>query len=284
MLRKQAKVLVPFIIVFAAIVLGLSLFHNPSANTYQTKDDILSQSDSLQADEENSTSIDKIINTKGIPILYYHSVRPTEDNELIISPEKLKEQLEFLKSEGYQSLSLKEFSEYILNNAPVPEKSVLITFDDGYMDNYANAFPVLKELNMKAVIFCITFKLDGSYYLSNDAIKEMTDYGIDIQSHTVNHDDLSSLNYQDTLTTLKNSKENLESITNSKIYAIAYPYGKFNDNTFDAAKNAGYTLGFITNTGLAKPSDDPLKLKRIYISSEYNLDTFKKLFYDTINS
>lgn len=284
MLKKHAKVFIPFIILFTAILLGLSSFNHYSNADHQTQNDILPPSDSIQDEDENSSLANKTINSKGIPVLYYHSVRPTEDNELIISPEKLKEQLEFLKSEGYKSLSLQEFSDYILNNAPVPEKSVLITFDDGYMDNYDNAFPVLKELNMKAVIFCITFKLDGSYYLSNDAIKEMTDYGIDIQSHTVNHDDLSSLNYQDTLTTLKNSKESLESITNSKIYAIAYPFGKFNDSTFDAAKSAGYTLGFITNTGLAKPSDDPLKLKRIYISSEYNLDTFEKLLYDTINS
>lgn len=284
MLKKQAKVLILFIILFAAILLGLSLFHNSSNAPSQTQDEILSQSDSIQTDEETSPLENKVINTKGIPVLYYHSVRSTEDNELIISPEKLKEQLEFLKLEGYKSLSLQEFSDYILNNSPVPEKSILITFDDGYMDNYENAFPILKELNMKAVIFCITFKLDGSYYLSEDSIKEMNNYGIDIQSHTVNHDDLSTLNYQDTFTTLKKSKENLESITNSKIYAIAYPYGKFNDSTTKAAKNAGYTLGFVTNTGLAKPSDDPLKLKRIYINSEYDLDTFKKIFSNTINS
>lgn len=284
--KKPINIIIITLTIIAIILMALSFLHVPKPKNKETNDRLLQNN--LYTESNNTSNYseqnNKIYNTKGIPVLYYHSIRPTEDNELILSPEKLKEQLSFLKSEGYTSLTLSEFSSYILNNAPIPEKSFLITFDDGYMDNYDYAFPILKELNMKATIFCTTFKLDGSYYLSSEALKEMSNYGIDIQSHTVNHDDLSSLSYTDQIDTLKNSKSYLENLLNKEIYAIAYPFGNINEETLKATKEAGYTLGFITSTGLSKPSNNPLQLKRIYVSSKYTLDVFKDIFYNTINS
>lgn len=284
--KKPINIIIITLTIIAIILMALSFLHVPKPKNKETNDRLLQNN--LYTESNNTSNYseqnNKIYNTKGIPVLYYHSIRPTEDNELILSPEKLKEQLSFLKSEGYTSLTLSEFSSYILNNAPIPEKSFLITFDDGYMDNYDYAFPILKELNMKATIFCTTFKLDGSYYLSSEALKEMSNYGIDIQSHTVNHDDLSSLSYTDQIDTLKNSKSYLENLLNKEIYAIAYPFGNINEETLKATKEAGYTLGFITSTGLSKPSNNPLQLKRIYVSSKYTLDVFKDIFYNTVNS
>ena len=112
----------------------------------------------------------------GVPVLYYHSVDPSEANEVIISPEKLREELTFIKDSGYTTLTMSELNDYILNNAPIPEKSIVITFDDGYADNYANAFPILKELDMKATIFVISnFTDNDGYYMTSQQIKEMSD-------------------------------------------------------------------------------------------------------------
>ena len=280
--KKRINLIIIILTSAAILLMVLSFLNNPVYKN--TNSNGISYTDESKDKSPELKNNNQIYNISGVPVLYYHSIRPTEDNELILSPEKLKKQLNFLKSEGYTSLSLSEFSNYILNNTPVPPKSFLITFDDGYMDNYYYAFPILKELNMKATIFCITFKLDGTYYLSAEALKEMSDYGIDIECHTVNHDDLSSLSYDDQLTTLKNSKSYLENLLNKKIYAIAYPFGNINNETTKAVEEAGYTLGFLTSTGLAKSSDNPLQLKRIYISSEYDLDTFKDLFYNAVNS
>lgn len=274
--KKPINIIIIALTIVAIILMALSFLHVPNSKNKETNDSY-TNSTYLQKDNKLNTN-------RGIPVLYYHSIRPTEDNELILSPEKLKEQLKFLKSEGYTSVTLSQFRSYILDNTPLPEKSFLITFDDGYMDNYDYAFPILKELNMTATIFCTTFKLDGSYYLSSEALKEMSSYGIDIQSHTVNHDDLSSLDYTNQLTTLKKSKAYLEDLLNKEIFAIAYPFGNINDSTLKAAKEAGYTLGFITSTGLSKSSDNPLQLKRIYVSSKYSLDSFKDIFYNTVNS
>ncbi|MBE6063391.1 MAG: polysaccharide deacetylase family protein [Clostridium butyricum] len=231
--------------------------------------------------ESNNTPIEMpITNTKlvndnrGIPVLYYHSVNDVITNEVTISPALLRKELEYIKNQGYITLSMNEVENYILNNEPIPEKSILITFDDGYMDNYYNAYPILKELNMKATIFCITSKLDGSYYLSEDAIKEMSQNNIDIESHTVTHTHLNKLTYDEQIKELSESKSKLESIVGKKITAIAFPFGDYNKNSIDAAKNCGYNLAFTTNKGFADRNDNPLELNRIYISSYYDMNTF----------
>ena len=149
------------------------------------------------------------------------------------------------------------------------------------MNNYTEAFPMLKELNMTATIFCVGNSLDGSYYLSEEAIKEMSDYGIDIESHTVNHVHLDTMSYDEQLLELKNSKNILEKITGKEVLSLAYPFGDYNDNTIKAAKDAGYKMGFTTKLGLSDRTDDIYKLDRIYISSSYDMNTFKNLLKNT---
>ena len=218
----------------------------------------------------------------GVPVLYYHSVDPSEANEVIISPEKLREELTFIKDSGYTTLTMSELNDYILNNAPIPEKSIVITFDDGYADNYANAFPILKELDMKATIFVISnFTDNDGYYMTSQQIKEMSDYGIDIQSHTASHAHLNQLTYEEQLNELKTSKEKLESITEKPVISIAYPFGDYDDNTILASKEAGYSLSFNTNRGLSDRNDNPLTLNRIYVSSAYSIEQFKEILNTT---
>lgn len=222
----------------------------------------------------DNPSINLVNDNRGIPVLYYHSVNDVVDNEVTISPSLLKKELEYIKAQGYTTLSIKEVENYILNNQPIPEKSILITFDDGYMDNYYNAYPILKELNMKATIFCITSELDGSYYLSEDAIKEMSKNNIDIESHTVNHLHLNTLTYDEQLRELTESKAKLENITGNKITSIAFPFGDYNEDSIKAAKNSGYSIAFTTNKGFANRDNNPLELDRIYVSSYYDMNTF----------
>ncbi len=224
----------------------------------------------------------KLVNDNvGVPVLYYHSVRESADNEVTITPEKLRMQLKYIKDQGYITLTMSELKNYLLDNSPIPQKSIVITFDDGYMDNYYNAFPILKDLDMVATIFCITSNLDGSYYLSKDAITEMSNYGIDIQSHTVNHHKLDKMTYSEQLAELKTSKKTLEAITGKEVTSIAYPFGNFNDNSIKAAKDAGYTLGFTTRRGLSDRDDNSLKIDRIYINSNYDMSTFKEVLTKT---
>ena len=209
--------------------------------------------------------------------MYYHAVDPAHPGEeLYVSPTQLKEQLQLIKSLGYTSLTMAEVNDYIKNNKAIPEKSILITFDDGYTDNYTYAFPILKELDMKATIFVVTSGTDNdNYYVSSEQIKEMSDYGIDIESHTVSHVHLNTLSYENQLEELKNSKSKIESITKKDVLSVAYPYGDYNEDTKKATIAAGYSIAFTTDTGLADRTDNPVALNRIYVNSLNSIDIFK---------
>ena len=264
----------------------ITTYNDDTVDKFKSKSDSETQKNSTndKSTIQNMESFDEstlVNDNRGVPVLYYHSVRESADNEVTITPEMLKTQLKYIKDEGYITLTLSELKEYLLNNSPIPSKSIVITFDDGYMDNYYSAFPILKDFNMVATIFCITSNLDGTYYLSKDAITEMSNYGLDIQSHTVNHPHLNKMTYDEQLTELKESKKTLESMTGKKVDSIAYPFGDFNDDSINAAKAAGYTLGFTTKRGLSDRDDNPLELDRIYISSKYDMNTFKELLAKT---
>lgn len=253
----------------------------PPETTAEKQEDYNINDKTIKQNSRSFDNLNLINDNRGVPVLYYHSVLESADNEVTITPEKLRAELKYIKDQGYTTITISELKNYLLHNSPIPEKSIVITFDDGYMDNYYNAFPILKDLDMVATIFCITSELDGSYYLSEDAIKEMSNYGIDIESHTVNHPKLDKLTYEEQLKELKESKSTLESITGKGVDSIAYPFGNLNDDSVKAAKAAGYELGFTTNRGLSDRDDNPLKLDRIYISSNYDMNTFKEVLSGT---
>lgn len=290
-------------IVVLLLILGIlciSIFISKQSNDSDSINNIESENTSEESISPPDTSIEQdkteedkskeedrfkdlplINDNRGVPVLYYHSIDPSESNEVILSPQKLKAQLQYIKDSGYTTLTMTELNDYISKHTPIPEKSIVITFDDGYKDNYTNAFPILKELDMKATIFVITSVIDDGYYLSKNEIKELSDYGIDIQSHTVKHLHLNTLSYEEQLQELKTSKETLEAITNKPVISVAYPFGDHDENTLKAAKASGYNLGFLTDKGLAKPTSQSISLNRIYVSSAYSMDTFKERLLNT---
>lgn len=263
---------------------------NDSSNVASQEENISNDSNTEDNDLKDSNRFEGIKLTSediGVPVLYYHSVLPdsevTTPNEVTISPEKLKAELELVKNLGYTTLTISELNDYLNKKIEISEKSIVITFDDGYTDNYIHAFPILKELDMKATIFMISSQIDSGYYMSADQLKEMQDYGIDIESHTANHVYLDTLSYNEQLKELTDSKKRLEEVLGKEVTSIAYPYGNYNEDTIKAAEAAGYTLGFTTNKGLDKQTSNKLKLDRIYVSSTYSLDTFKDRLLNTKN-
>jgi peptidoglycan/xylan/chitin deacetylase (PgdA/CDA1 family) len=252
-----------------------------TSNTKETAENTTDTQEKIEKPKDPFEGLALTNNNIGVPVLYYHSVDPSEANEVTISPSKLKEQLKFIKDSGYTTLTMAQLNDYLINNKPIPEKSIMITFDDGYMDNYNNAFPILKELQMNATIFVITSGIDDGYYMSSKQLKEMSDYGIDIESHTVNHLHLNQLSYEKQLEELKNSRDKLKILLNKDVTAVAYPFGDLNDNTKKAVKNAGYTLAFTTNRGYSDRDDSAILLDRIYVSSKYTMDEFKDRLLNT---
>ncbi|PRR78607.1 Poly-beta-1,6-N-acetyl-D-glucosamine N-deacetylase precursor [Clostridium liquoris] len=210
-----------------------------------------------------------------ITVLMYHSVGYEKNNGLRMSEEQFRKQMKYIKDNGYTALTLDELYSYFIENKPIPKKSLVITFDDGYLDNYKYAYPILKEFNLKATIFVIADNIDkDNRSMNSGQLKELQSNGIDIQSHTLKHEELNKLSYELQLKTLKESKQVMENILDKKVNYIAYPYGKYNEDTIRAAKDAGYIMGFVTGGRVAKKDDGIYTVHRIGVVAGDGMDVF----------
>lgn len=212
-----------------------------------------------------------------IPVLMYHSIAKEKGNGLRVPKEIFREQMQYLKDNNYITLTLDELYSRLESGKKIRDNSVVITFDDGYEDNYKEAYPILKEYGFNATIFVITSFIDkGDIFLKSSELKEMDKNGIDIESHTENHDKLPLLSYKEQMKTMSNSKEYLEDMLSKKVYYIAYPFGQHNKNTLKAAKNAGYKMALTTEGRWAGKKNGIYTLKRIYVNSIFDMDVFKE--------
>lgn len=218
----------------------------------------------------------KLIKEQGVPILYYHSVLREEGNELRMPPEQFAEQMTYLKEEGYESVSLNQLYTAAYQGGILPEKPFVITFDDGYEDNYTNAYPIIKENGFTATVFMVTSYIDGKGYLSWAQLQELVANGWEIESHTVNHPYLTQIDSAILLKELKNSKEQLERELGKKVNFIAYPYGAVNGNVVSALQDAEYLMAVTTERGWAGGKDDAWSLRRIYCYADMGLDEFAR--------
>ena len=216
------------------------------------------------------------VHNSKIPILMYHSISYEKGNTARIPKEKFREQMKYLKDNKYTTLSVDEFYSYMQTGKLAPSKPIVITFDDGYKDNYTTAYPILKEFGLKATIFVITNTIDtDKNYLTSNEIKTMDSNNIRFGSHTVAHEQLDKLSNGDNVKTMKESKAKLEKILGRNINYLAYPYGIYNDNTIKAAKESGYKLAFSTKYGWIDKDDNIYSLGRIFVNSKFSLEQFK---------
>ncbi|MBC1435634.1 polysaccharide deacetylase family protein [Listeria rocourtiae] len=215
--------------------------------------------------EKKPAQIGKDINpeTLQIPVLMYHSINSNVKNNLITPPNEFEEQMKWLVDNGYHTLTLASLTDMLKTGQGVPDKPVVITFDDGYQDNYTNAYPILKKYGLKANIFVITDKIAKNNHFDEVALKEMSDYGIEMDSHTVHHFELNTLSYDEQLRELKDSKATLERLTDKKVNSICYPVGRYNEDTVRAAEASGYAMGFTTESGKANKNKGMYTLPRV---------------------
>lgn len=206
-----------------------------------------------------------------VPTLMYHAV--SDDlwgiSELFVSPSEMEKQLSYLKENGYETIFFSD-----LPNLADYEKPVLLTFDDGYGDNYTELLPLLEKYDAKATVFVITGSINTEHYLTTEQVKALSDSGrVDIQSHTVDHLELPVLSREDQEYQLTQSRLDLARITGKVPYVICYPTGERNDTTVELAQNC-YDFGIDMNGGLWTIQDNYYRVPRIYISREDTIDSF----------
>ncbi len=202
-----------------------------------------------------------------VPIIMYHNVDGNaEESKLSVSPESFEKHMWFLKKFKYNVISLEELILLMRDKKPIPSKTIVITFDDGYKNNYTNAYPALKKYGLPATIFVIVKEIAKSGYMNWDELREMSDNKITIGSHTMGHAYLTSLDDKTLMDELVVSKKVLEKQLGKEVKVMSYPLGGFNKKVQRATKDAGYIGACATNPGKKHRSDDIYALKRVRIS------------------
>lgn len=216
----------------------------------------------------------------GVPVLNYHQVNDEEQNMLTVPTEEFNKQMQYLEDEGYHTINPDQLYMYVTEGTPLPTKPILITFDDGYKDNYTNAFPILKEHNFIATIFLVSDYMERfDNYLTWEQVEEMNEYGIYFGSHTLSHEELAPLSDEEAFRQLSQSKSVIEWRTLKWVEFIAFPCGTFTDNTLQQALKAGYKGGFTVRYDLTREGDFPFDMNRVPVfghpNPEYDMLRFK---------
>jgi peptidoglycan/xylan/chitin deacetylase (PgdA/CDA1 family) len=216
-----------------------------------------------------------------VPILMYHYIRNPPDPAadrigwgLSTSPDDFRAQMSYLDEHGYHPITLAALRAYFSNGQPLPDRPVVLTFDDGYADLYTEAFPVLKRHHFKAVAYIVSgFVGRTGVNVTADQVREMDRYGVEIGAHTVDHVDLTtaggSLGFE-----VGGSKTALEAIVGHPVLEFCYPSGRFNQEVIGAVQAAGFQSATTTQSGATHTFDDRFTWSRVRVSGSESLDDF----------
>ena len=230
-----------------------------------------------------------------VPILMYHSI-DNSNSVISIDPLRFKAQMRFLKDYAFNVISLHEVISCIKNKCAFPDKSVVITFDDGFKNIFTEAFPLLQEHGFSATIFLIANYCGKSNnwhgqsdyikpqpLLSWDEIREMGKYGIQFGSHTLNHPYLTRISIEEAEKEILLSKRTIEDHLQKKIDLFAYPYGDF-DTHIKKIVSQTFLGSCSTNLGFACTKSDLYALERIdvfYIKNDWIMKQLLSLNFET---
>lgn len=281
--RRNSGSILAIALVLAVILLGTVIFtfflprkadRTQTANSAPVQEQISSSQTTPSSESQTDDIIwEKATEPVQVPILMYHAIHvmaPEEEANanLIVDPTTFESHLKMLQDNGYYSLSPEEAYKVLTENVlPRGKNVVWLTFDDSLWDFYVNAFPLLSQYGMKATNNVITgFTESGMEgYLTVDQMKEMQAKAMSFQGHTVHHPDLEVSSLEDQSSELSLSKNYLDTQLQQDTSVIAYPAGRYSQDTLTLSEQAGYKLGLTTNNGLASLADGLLSLNRIRV-------------------
>lgn len=236
----------------------------------------------------------KTVNYKYPRILMYHMIsnhiKGAKFNSLRVSPSMFEKQIAYLSSNGWSFYTMSEIAQ---KKEILPNKSIAITFDDGYEDNFTNALPILEKYNAKATIYLVVDRhgrewsslrkaknnsgeLKKESKLHDNQIHKMISSGlIEIGSHTITHPNLSKLDYQQKYLEIFESKKMIENLFNVECNSFCYPFGIFDEDDVRLVQDSGYTNATTTKTGISNLGQENIfKISRITVSGKDNFLSF----------
>ncbi len=224
-------------------------------------------------------NLPKIRRRNTIPILMYHRIvqAPLKESRhgVWVTSEKFEKQLGSLRTRGYSTITFQDYGVFLSQNRPLPAKPIILTFDDGYEDNYTLAFPLLQRFGFTAVIFAVTAEDRRTNFwdpgepqaplLNPSQMMEMCRHGIEFGSHTVTHANLANISVTQVKDECGLSKEMLQQVLGNEVISFAYPYGKLTAQVKSIVAETGYQFAAATDSGPLSLTDDWLQMRRIQV-------------------
>ena len=215
-------------------------------------------------------------------MLMYHyvSVPPPDADifrlDLSVTPQAFEEQMAYLASSGYHTVRVADVVAHLANGTPLPNKPIVLTFDDGYADIYESVFPILKKYRMTATFYVITqFTEDRKAgYVTWEQLREMANAGMEIGSHSLDHSDLRNRTTAFLNNQMMGSKRLIESRLGIIVRTFSYPAGKYDTRALTVARTSGY-LGAVTEIqGVQQSESDLFEMRRVRVRGSYSLTDY----------
>ena len=232
-----------------------------------------SAASSASNSERKPATVAEILARKEVPILCYHQIRDWKASDSKVAKDYIapintfKAHMKMLADSGYHSVLPDQVYNYLVYGDPLPSKPVMLTFDDTDDDQFTIANAELKKYGFKGVYFIMTVSIGRPNYMTKDEIKQLSDEGNVIGSHTWDHHNVKKYQGEDWVTQIEKPTKTLETITGKKIDYFAYPFGLWNKQAFPELQKRGFKAAF--SLADKKDLDDPLFTIRRIIASGY---------------
>ncbi|SDW13791.1 polysaccharide deacetylase family protein [Flavobacterium degerlachei] len=281
---------------FACLILGLIILEGCQSKAEETSKEDVPQKTTLVNAVAKETEVQKVTNDaatilskKEVPILCYHNIKNFDANAgpmtkvYSVKPANFAEQMKALSDAGYHSILPDQLYEYLVHDAPLPSKPVMITFDDTRGEQFSIGAAEMNKYGFKGVFFVMTVSINRPNYLTAEEIKKLSDDGHVVGAHTWDHHMVTKYSGDDWNTQLVKPKKKLEDIIGKPVTYFAYPFGLWNKEAIPKVKESGYEMAFILST--KRDSIDPLyTIRRMIVSGTWNTEgmmrstesTFKK--------
>ena len=289
-MNKSAKKVSPFqATVFIILAVLLVLFFVVGNKKIEQKENaISSESLTATASVEPAQTIDQSQltwtsgETVAVAVLMYHHIGPLPSDAddirkgLTVSQENFENQLKYLKQNQYNVMTIAQMYPLVAEGK-LPAKTVILTFDDGYQDNYLYAEPLLRDYGFKGTFNIITSKIGQPEYMTEEEIVALDKMGHELSSHTVTHPDLATLTGAKLQTELVDSKKYLENLTGKPVVTLCYPAGKFSPEVEADAQVDGYKMAVTTEASQGTLlTSAPYEIPRYRINPTTNLSGLLK--------
>ncbi|RNI29824.1 polysaccharide deacetylase family protein [Rufibacter immobilis] len=214
-----------------------------------------------------------ILARQQVPILCYHQIRewtPRDGKvgkDYIVKPQEFRAQMKMLADSGYHTILPHQLQDYLTKGTPLPPNPIMLTFDDTKLDQYTVAKPELDKYGFKGVFFIMTVSIGRPNYMTKAQIKELSDKGHVIGSHTYDHHNVKKYEAKDWVTQIEKPTKQLEAITGKPVEYFAYPFGLWRPEAIPELQKRGFKAAYILAT--KRDPQDPLFTIRRIIASGY---------------